>query len=537
MHSSSLTVEKIEAAKNSTVSDEVIYSTFMLDNIEFGLNVECVNEAVYFKDELIKMPTSIDIVEGVINLRGSLIPVINLRKRFGFAQNSDKIDCLAIVFFRNRFFALSFENISEVIRVKKDLINEIKTNKQDKHLCNSGLLNLENEKKIVQLLDLETVFKDYDLPMIENQDLNSNKRFLRIIKDITFNVADQEYALEMTDIKEIIKVPEITKKADTEGYIKGVINIRGRMLGILDFKEYLNQGESKIKDTSRIIVLNTSIPIGIIVDSVNEVISYEIDKQIDVPQLETEGRNTIFSKVISLSPKRNILRLNPENLTAIHAFKEAMGLTSLYKECKDESENTSEQCARDAKVYITFRLKEAIGIDAGYFQEIINYSKDIMSVPSSIEAFEGLLNLRGNVIPVINLRKYYNLEDFQNIMNAKVLVMNVDGLLFGIIVDDILEILKTDSAKLLQFPKAAAKQMMGTIQNHITDIYQIERAEDKYKLFMILDIEDFINKLSGMNSKLFNQKESENLIKENIEETVKIFPEKITELLDAEETI
>ncbi len=95
----------------------------------------------------------------------------------------------------------------------------------------------------------------------------------------------------------------------------------------------------------------------------------------------------------------------------------------------------------DEKQYIVFRInKEFFGIDIAQINSIILLPK-ITKVPKMPEYFEGLISLRGSVLPVINLRKKMNLEDKEFDKDTRVIILNVeDGAMMGVIVDEVKEV-------------------------------------------------------------------------------------------------
>ena len=95
----------------------------------------------------------------------------------------------------------------------------------------------------------------------------------------------------------------------------------------------------------------------------------------------------------------------------------------------------------EEKQYIVFRInKELFGIDIAEINSIILLPK-ITKVPKMPEYFEGLISLRGSVLPVINLRKKMNLEDKEFDKDTRVIILNVeDGAMMGVIVDEVKEV-------------------------------------------------------------------------------------------------
>jgi len=87
---------------------------------------------------------------------------------------------------------------------------------------------------------------------------------------------------------------------------------------------------------------------------------------------------------------------------------------------------------------------EKFGVDILMVQEILR-SAEVTSVPNSPEFVEGVLNLRGNIVPVIDLRKRLNLYDEETSQKKSwVLILNIDNRVVGFIVDHVTEVLKIE---------------------------------------------------------------------------------------------
>lgn len=90
---------------------------------------------------------------------------------------------------------------------------------------------------------------------------------------VSFRLADEEYGIEITKIREIILITEITRVPQTPHYVKGLINLRSTVIPVIDLRTRFDLPEAEATDESRIMVLNVgSKTVGIVVDAVSEVL-------------------------------------------------------------------------------------------------------------------------------------------------------------------------------------------------------------------------------------------------------------------------
>lgn len=107
-------------------------------------------------------------------------------------------------------------------------------------------------------------------------------------KYLTFTLADEEYGIGILKIKEIIGLMQITTVPQTPEFIKGVINLRGKVIPVVDLRLRFGMDSMDYTERTCIIVVeikgaNDSVQIGIVVDSVSEVLNIRGEDIEDTP--------------------------------------------------------------------------------------------------------------------------------------------------------------------------------------------------------------------------------------------------------------
>jgi purine-binding chemotaxis protein CheW len=104
-------------------------------------------------------------------------------------------------------------------------------------------------------------------------------------KYLTFALAEEEYGLEILKVREIISMSEITSVPKTPRYVKGVINLRGKVIPVIDLRLKFTMEEVAYTDETCIIVADVNgVEMGIIVDHVSEVFDIASDDIEDAPE-------------------------------------------------------------------------------------------------------------------------------------------------------------------------------------------------------------------------------------------------------------
>lgn len=134
--------------------------------------------------------------------------------------------------------------------------------------------------------------------------------------------------------------------------------------------------------------------------------------------------------------------------------------------------------------YVVFKLgKEEFGIDIMNVQEIIPYEKSI-HVPDTPDFIEGIINYRGNVIPIINLKKRFKLETKENTEDTRIIVINLDEKEVGFIVDEASQTLRLDQDEIDSAPEI----ITGIDKRYIIGVGKI----DESRLLILLDLEKIL---------------------------------------------
>ena len=129
--------------------------------------------------------------------------------------------------------------------------------------------------------------------------------------------------------------------------------------------------------------------------------------------------------------------------------------------------------------YVVFSLgNEEYGIDISYGQEIIRVPQQIIKMPNTPLFIEGVANLRGNVIPVIDLKKRFDFEQTEKTNDSRLLILDLENMLLGIIVDDVSEVLMIEEESVEEFDF----EISGISGNSIQGIGKIDD-----RLILLLD--------------------------------------------------
>ena len=138
------------------------YLTFSLGEEECGINIQNITEIIGLQ-KITEMPDAPPYVRGVINLRGKVIPIIDMRLRFGVAEREyDDRTCIIVVMVDNISVGLVVDTVAEVLDIQPGNIDPPpRIVHEGSHNFIEGLGRVE--KDVIILLDIQKVLYDVDL--------------------------------------------------------------------------------------------------------------------------------------------------------------------------------------------------------------------------------------------------------------------------------------------------------------------------------------------------------------------------------------
>jgi len=140
-------------------------------------------------------------------------------------------------------------------------------------------------------------------------------------------------------------------------------------------------------------------------------------------------------------------------------------------------ENNNKMSSEELQAVVFLLNNSYYGVPILQVQEIVKMSS-ITKVPNTPEFVEGILNLRGNIVPIIDLRKRFYLPKVEVLDSWKILILKIEEMQFGVMVDQISEVEKIHSS-LIEIPPKVVSGVKGDFISGIAKI--------KDRLLILLD--------------------------------------------------
>ncbi len=291
------------------------YLLFTLDGLHYGLAAEVVQE-IFFLPALTSVPESGPEVAGVLNLRGQLLPVLNLKTCLGKPRRPNTLNqAVILVKYNDHRLGLVVDDIQNV--------EDIETSHISSHLdtpyigkaersMTTGLAKFDNH--IIVLLNPETLVQGYitieaaqpteNVPTENIFMAQFGPEAQRVLQDRAEGLAQisetdnlaglsalavvslegERFALGLESVHEFTEVPQITPIPCCPSHIVGNMNLRGEILTLVDIRRFLNLKASAERKPDKAVVMRLgSLVAGVVVDDVYDVVYVQPSEIASIP--------------------------------------------------------------------------------------------------------------------------------------------------------------------------------------------------------------------------------------------------------------
>jgi purine-binding chemotaxis protein CheW len=295
---------------------------------------------------------------------------------------------------------------------------------------------------------------------------------------VSFEVADQEYAIAIEEVQEIVQVPdEIVHVPHSRSHVLGLMTLRSRILPLVNLRRVFSLPDRPVDEKSRIVVLTLgSASVGVVVDGVREVLRVSA-AGIDAmpPLLARDGDSAEITGICRLDDgKRLVSIVAASNLFDHSSVKEALNQVKNHEQEGEDTDSNRVDGIDDVEQMVVFRLdKEEFGVPIASIQEIVRVPEEMTRVPDTPVWVEGVINLRGTVLPVVDLRTRMGLSKAEKSDRQRIMVFLLGGTRTGFVVDQVAEVLRIPKNVIEPAPRLSSDQ--GVLLSRMANLEKAKR--------------------------------------------------------------
>lgn len=485
------TVEIIrkDQKENAVDKKKIELVVFQVDEEEFAFRISNINEIIRIPS-ITKVPNVPQYITGLCSLSGNLLPIIDSRKLFGMPeQEMNESSRIIVADIDGKKAGLVSDRVLGVITVEETAIKAppsgFKGN--DGGIVN-GILILNDGKRVVILLDAGKIIHAGNLDTAGNKQDSSVKNSAGSVNTedeeeqiVIFRIGTGEYAFHVHDVKEIIRLPDMMKVPDTASHIEGVFSLRNQLLAAVNPGKLFGMNCKQPDENSRVVIIdNGSFSYGVIVDKVSHIARARKNLFKESGQIADNSGTGYIKGVFNLdNGKRLIMMPEPQKLISLEDVK---GISDVEHRKMTNVKSSYDGDADNHVEYVVFTLgSEEYGIEIKNVREIKRVD-DITRFPGAPSFIAGMVDIRGLVIPVLNLGKLFAVNDSDAYHASRLLVIESGNKRTGILVASVSEILRLTTDYLEDAPEA----LKGNDQERYID--KIAKLNNGNRMVLILNL-------------------------------------------------
>lgn len=445
------------------------YLTFRVGSELYALPTTAVTEVIRLS-AVARVPQGPKALLGIANLRGSVVPVVGLRELLRQDAAADLTEKLALVLDQATPTALVVDSIDALEDVTADRIESGhgagETQSTEKLL---GAFKIDRIQQVAKILDIDSLLKSAFAHLAREQPREHKERAIArsaahkrqaVEREmlVTFDVAGQEFALPLAVVEEILPAPSsVTTISRTDSVSIGFTAVRDTLIPLLSLRGLLGF-DAQLGPTERekVVVLNVGgSPIGLIADAARSVVAAEVDAMEAVPPVlaaRTGGEARIRAVYRGDAGRRLISVLSPD-----HLFREDVMQRLAAIQPTEHKRAAPAKGAAQELIFLVFRLgDDEFGLPIDSVVEVAQVPAKIARLPKAPKFIDGVVNLRGDVLPVVDQRRRFDMPKLDQAEGRRLVVLTTEQHRAGIIVDSVSEVLRTSSDAVSPAPQLTA---------------------------------------------------------------------------------
>lgn len=271
-----------------------------------------------------------------------------------------------------------------------------------------------------------------------------------------FKIGEHQYAINSNNILEIIKLPALDYPQKLPNNIVGLLKYNNFVINVIDIRYYLNIEVAPYSVNNELIIVKTDeVIFGIITDRVIGILPFDtsqmdaipfVDNKMIIDSIYKVEQDTIF--IINVYAVETVLKQHNiesnTDVTALFPQDEASKALMAKRTMEITNKAALKLASSELHVknkYISFNLNN------DYYCIALDYVKEVLKdtlitrVPGTPDFIEGIMNLRGDYITVINLKKFLGLPPSEKALEKKpVVIINCNELNLALLIDRINEL-------------------------------------------------------------------------------------------------
>jgi purine-binding chemotaxis protein CheW len=473
------------------------FLTFKVAEQLFAVPAEFVAEIIELPS-VARVPHSPTALLGLANLRGAVLPLVSSRALLGLgeqtAPRNDKTR--AVVVEASSPLALAVDSVDALVSVaNRDIeVSEAELGAAPGERL-AGAFRIGKTAAVAKILDIDGLVnaafaqrkrndgkargRTASLPRTAAEEADNAAERPAML--VTFDVAGQEFALELEVVQEILPAPAApTGVPRAEALVLGVTSLRDRLLPLLSLRGLLGFPQASASDgREKVIVMRVGgAQVGLVADRARAIVAARrasIDAIPAALAARTAGEARIKAIYRGDNGRRLISILTPEQLFREDVMRRLGQRTETENLAAQQSESAGGQLQ-----FLVFRLgTDEFALPIAAVDEVAEVPATIARLPKTPKFLEGVVNLRGDVLPIVDQRRRFEMPPLADRARRRLVVVRSEQHRAGLIVDSVSDVLRVPLRAL-----APAPQLSSDMERLVRGVLNLTTAN---RMVLVLD--------------------------------------------------
>lgn len=466
----------IDPLDDAQADPENQYVTFSVAGESFAVPMGPVQEIIRVP-ELARLPLAPPALDGLANLRGRVLPIVSLRRLFN-AEEVERDDATrAVVIQLGQPLGFVVDRVTSVVNIEP---TQFEPASGIRSVADVGFLTgiikrpqADGSTQMLLALDFQQLVESHFAAIGaaaaagsvdgagaasaagERAGSDADGEAGDELRLVSFSVAAQEYAIDIADVQEIVQLPEhVIPVPKAPRHVLGVITLRDRVLPLVSLRALFALPAVALDERHRIVVvgLPDGNRVGLVTDDVKEVLGVPRELADAMPaMLAQDPQMREFASICRLDQGRRLVSIiatarllgMPEIAAAVQAAQAVAAADSKESGMREQDADEGDEESLDDNQVVVFRLgSEEFGVPITSVQEIVRIPEQLTRVPRTPAFVEGVINLRGAVLPIIDQRCRLGMPSIERHDGQRIMVYTFDGVRTGFVVDAVAEVLR-----------------------------------------------------------------------------------------------
>lgn len=443
------------------------FLTFHVGGQLYALRSEDVLEVIRMP-AVTRVPQGPPALLGIGNLRGAVLPIAGLRQLLGQSAAADSPTARAIVLDIGAPIAVLVDGVAALEYAGEEQIDtrpkDVGADGAERLL---GVLSVARAQEVAKILDIKAMLEAAFTSRGRAAPRDTRPRGPAQAREepraaqetetlVTFDVAGQEFALPLTDVEEIVPTPaSVTTLAHSETVVVGLTAVRDTLLPLLSLRALLGfPAQQTALEREKVLVVRIGrTRVGLVADRARAVVAADIKLLDPVPPAlaaRTGGESRVRSVYRGEAGRRLISILSSKQL-----FRDdVMQRLAADQRSQGGHDEPVEPIAHEELTFLVFRLgDDEFGLPVDAVVEVARVPDQITRLPKTPKFLEGVVNLRGEILPVIDQRRRFDMSPLEKADGRRLIVVKTERHRAGVIVDSVAGVLRSSPSAVEPAPE------------------------------------------------------------------------------------